>query len=359
MRIGRFFWVRATMSPHGVAARSWQVPSLTSAGQLAQWLGVSCAQLDWFANVRGWSGDARSPKLGHYVCRWQPRRKGRVRLIESPKPKLKTIQRAILREILDCIPSHPDVHGFRRGRSILSYAAVHVGKRVVLRFDLRDFFPSVRVSRVHAVFRTAGYPREVARLLTGLCTSRVPRHVWEQCPEPRDSDAALAERLRQPHLPQGAPTSPALANLCAYRLDRRLNGLAQSVEAVYTRYADDLAFSGGELLERSARRFQVAVAVIAAEEGFDLHFQKSRFMRQGVCQQLCGIVVNERPNIRRQVYDELKAILTNCVRRGPHEQNRAEHPDFRSHLQGRIAHMQMVNPQRGEKLRRLFEKISW
>src|SRR5439155_16121008 len=114
-------------------------------------------------------------------------------------------------------------------------------------------------------------------------------------------------------LPQGAPTSPALANLCAFRLDVRLCGLAKSLQAVYTRYADDLAFSGGELLERSARRFQVAVAVIAAEEGFALHFQKSRFMRQGVCQQLGGIVVNERPNVRRAVYDELKAILTNSM----------------------------------------------
>jgi hypothetical protein len=131
------------------------------------------------------------------------------------------------------------------------------------------------------------------------------------------------------------------------------------VEAIYTRYADDLAFSGGTLLERSPRRFQVAVAVIAAEEGFDLHFQKSRFMRQGVCQQLAGVVVNERPNIRREVYDELKAILTNCVRHGPQTQNRAAHTDFRSHLCGRVAHVQMIHPRRGDKLRRLFEEIAW
>jgi len=139
----------------------------------------------------------------------------------------------------------------------------------------------------------------------------------------------------------------------------RLHGLAQAVGAVYTRYADDLAFSGGEMLARGARRFQVAVAVIAAEEGFAVHFQKSRFMRQRVCQQLAGIVVNERLNIRRTVYDELKAILTNCIRHGPHTQNRAAHADFRGHLLGRIAHVRMIHSQRGVKLQGLFERIVW
>jgi RNA-directed DNA polymerase len=359
LQIGQYFWLPSVMAPRGTAAQAWNVPPLTSAGQLADWLGVSPGRLDWLADVHGWTVRLPSPKLRHYVCRWQPRRRGRFRLVESPKPTLKKIQRAILHGILDQIPPHAAVHGFRAGRSILSYAAPHTAQRIVLRFDLRDFFPSVRPARIHALFRTAGYPEEVARLLTGLCTSRAPLEVWEQRPEPRPADSQLGDLLRRPHLPQGAPTSPALANLCAHRLDVRLHGLAQSVEAVYTRYADDLAFSGGELLERSTRRFQVAVAVIAAEEGFEVHFQKSRFMRQGVCQQLAGIVVNQRPNIRRAVYDQLKAILTNCVRHGPATQNRAEHPHFRSHLRGRIAQVAMIHPQHGAKLRALFERIVW
>jgi RNA-directed DNA polymerase len=357
--MGECFWIPGTMAPRGTAAQSWKVPALTSTGQLAEWLEISHGHLDWLADVRGLTVKQSSGKLRHYVCRWQPRRRGRFRLVESPKPRLKAIQRRILRDILAHIPPHADVHGFRAGRSILSYAAPHVGRGIVLRFDLRDFFPTVPTARVHALFRTTGYPDEVARMLTGLCTSRIPLEVWEQRPDPRESDAPLGDRLRGPHLPQGAPTSPALANLCAYRLDVRLSGLARSVQAVYTRYADDLAFSGGELLAQAARRFQVAVAVIAAEEGFALHFQKSRFMRQGVCQQLAGIVVNERPNVRRAVYDELKAILTNCLRHGPQTQNRTGHADFRSHLAGRIAHVQMVHAERGAKLRMLFERICW
>ena len=152
----------------------------------------------------------------------------------------------------------------------------------------------------------------MSRLLTGLCTNTAPPDAWRQA-----DDLAARERLRSPHVPQGAPTSPALANLCAYRLDCRLAALAGAVGARYTRYADDLAFSGGEALERVARRFHVAVCRIALEEGFEVHTRKSRFMRQGVRQQLAGVVLNVRPNVRRDRYDELKAILTNCVRRGP------------------------------------------
>src|SRR6266446_5572440 len=182
---------------------------------------------------------------------------------------------------------------------------------MVLHFDLRDFFPSVRAARVHAVFRTAGYPVPVARLLTGLCTNVVPSDVWRAAPG--EGNRQPWSLYRFPHLPQGAPTSPALANLCAYRLDCRLAALARALGAWYTRYADDLAFSGDAVLERGAQRFQVQVCRIALEEGFEVHTRKTRFMRQGVRQQVAGIVLNVRPNVCRKEYDRLKAILFNCI----------------------------------------------
>jgi RNA-directed DNA polymerase len=82
-------------------------------------------------------------------------------------------------------------------------------------------------------------------------------------------------------------------------------------------------------------------------------------MRQGVCQQLVGVVVNTHPNIRRSEYDRLKAILYNCVRHGPASQNRDGHEDFRAYLLGRIAHVTMLNRPRGQRLRTLFERICW
>jgi hypothetical protein len=175
----------------------------------------------------------------------------------------------------------------------------------------------------------------------------------------RDLDHATRQCFRTPHLPQGAPTSPALANLSAQRLDRRLAGLARKPGATYTRYADDLAFSGDERLARCARRFQVRVASLALEEGWEVHTRKSRFMRQGVRQQLAGVVVNVRPSIARQEYDRLKAILHNCVRQGPASQNREGRRDFRAYLVGKVAYVAQINPRRGAMLQELLAQIAW
>jgi RNA-directed DNA polymerase len=359
--LGRFFWVPPLMAPAAGTPRTWSVTALPTRSSLADWLGLTVAQLDWFADVHGWEAIVPPGRLRHYTHLWLPKASGQWRLLEVPKPRLKSFQHRILHEILKRIPTHEAVHGYCPGRSIRTYTAPHCGQRIVLRFDLRHFFPSVRAARIHRVFYTAGYPFDVVRLLTGLCTSVVPEGVWETMPKSGKQPISWEERERHrvAHLPQGAPTSPALANLCAYRLDCRLHGLAQVLGARYTRYADDLAFSGGLELEQAARRFQVHVCRIALEEGFEIHTRKSRFMRQGVCQQLVGVVVNAHPNVRRETYDCLKATLHNCVRNGPDSQNRAGHVDFRAHLLGRVAHLAQINPARGQRLRSLFEQIRW
>jgi hypothetical protein len=142
-------------------------------------------------------------------------------------------------------------------------------------------------------------------------------------------------------------------------MDCRLAGLARSVGAVYTRYADDLAFSGNEEFERRVDRFSTHVAAILHEEGFAANHHKTRIMRRGVRQQLTGLVVNQRINIKRINFDRLKATLTNCVRLGPESQNREAHPSFREHLEGRIGFVEMVNPNKARRLRKLWEQIVW
>jgi RNA-directed DNA polymerase len=304
-------------------------------------------------------------RLRHYHYRILNKVSGSIRLIEAPKPRLKRLQRQILTEILEKIPSHPAVHGFRKGRSIKTFTAPHTGKRVVLRMDLQNFFPSFAATRIQSFFRTAGYPELVADLLGGVCTTATPRdiwsraafgedplHLWESCAEVRASYSGR-------HLPQGAPTSPALANLCAYRLDCRLAGLAESAGAVYTRYADDLAFSGATDFDKKVERFSAHIAAIAVEEGFKVHHRKTRIMRHGVRQHLAGLVVNQHMNVRRSDFDRLKAALTNCVRFGPESQNRESHPQFRLHLKGRIGFVEMINLSKGRRLRDIFERIQW
>jgi hypothetical protein len=161
------------------------------------------------------------------------------------------------------------------------------------------------------------------------------------------------------HLPQGAPSSPALANLCFYRTDCRLSGLAKGAGAIYTRYADDLAFSGDDDFGRSVDRFAARVAAIVMEEGFHVNYRKTRVMRQGVRQHLAGLVTNRRVNVMRADFDRLKATLTNCARHGAVSQNREGHAEFRAHLEGRVSFVEMINPAKGARLRRIFGEVRW
>jgi RNA-directed DNA polymerase len=356
-------WLTEPQQMQPVAtARSWSVPTIESAPALAVWLGLSSGELEWFADLKGLGRDRKIHRqLRQYHYRLFVKRSGNVRLIESPKPRLKELQRLILALLLDKIPLHPAVHGFCKGRSITTFTAPHVGQRVVLRMDLRDFFPSISRARVQTLLRTAGYPEPVADLLGGICTNAAPRDVWNDFtfhvdPVQRREIRALSG---EPHLPQGAPTSPALANLCCYRMDCRLAGLARSAGAEYTRYADDLAFSGSEEFARRVDRFSTHVASILHEEGFAANHHKTRIMRRSVRQQLTGLVVNQRTNVRRVDFDRLKATLTNCVRQGPESQNHEAHPNFKEHLEGRIAFVEMVNPDKARRLRKLWEQIVW
>lgn len=100
-------------------------------------------------------------------------------------------------------------------------------------------------------------------------------------------------------------------------------------------------------------------ATIALEESFCAHHRKTRIMRQGVRQHLAGIVTNESVNVKRADFDRLKLILTNCFRHGPESQNHEKHPAFRLHLEGKVAFVEMINPQKGARLRRIFENIQW
>jgi hypothetical protein len=343
------------------AAQGWNLPAIESVGALAEWLGLRVGELEWFADLKG-LGHRGNPELDHYHYRVLVKQSG-VRLIEAPKPRLKELQRQILVGILEKVPSHFAVHGFVKGRSIKSCISPHVCRRVILRMDLQDFFPSFSARRIQTLFRTLGYPESVADLLGGICTNVSPTGLWAKakCDPPLDWTVRRQARdmYCRPHLPQGAPASPALANICCYRTDCRLAGLAKACGAEYTRYADGLAFSGGRAFERNIDRFSVHVAAILLEEGFQANHRKTRVMRQGVRQHLVGLVVNRHPNIIRADFDRLKATLVNCVRSGPESQNREAHPHFRLHLEGRVSFVESVNAAKGRRLRTLFDQIQW
>ncbi len=289
---------------------------------------------------------------------------GAIRVLEAPKQRLKAIQRLLLDEVVGRVPPHDAARGFRTGGSVQSYAAPHAGRPVVVRLDLEAFFASVTVSRIYGIWRAAGYPEPVAHCLAGLMTSVLPLSAWRAVPRPaserlHDAHWRLGRRLAAPHLPQGAPTSPAVANLAAFRLDVRLTALADSWGGRYTRYADDLAFSGGPGWRTGTSRLLDTVDVIVRDEGFRLNQRKTGVMPRAGRQTLAGLVVNDRPRVARSEVDLLRAILHNCRRHGPSTQNRNDHPAFQDHLRGRIAWVTQHDVSRGARLLAEYDAIDW
>lgn len=327
------------------ALSALNVPPLPTLQALADWLLLKPDQLDRFADVSGRHEKSNIGAINHYHYALIPKRAGGHRLVEAPKSTMKALQRQILRGILDMIPASRHAFGFVKGRNCIEAASRHAGEQLVIRFDLKDFFPSVGFGRIFGVFRCLGYPEEVSRHLANICTTRTPLRVLE--------GLAPADRLpyRHAHLPQGAPTSPSLANLVAFTLDRRLWKLAASVDGNYTRYADDLCFSGDRAM---AATLLGMVPEIVRDEGLTLNAAKTHIMSSSSRQLVTGIVVNSHVNVRRDTYDRIKATLHACKRA---DDLRLADPSFRASLIGQIGWIEACNPRKGLRLRQRLEDV--
>ncbi|MEV4420615.1 reverse transcriptase family protein [Patulibacter sp. NPDC049589] len=352
--------------PTAMGAARWPVAPLPAVADLGRLVGErDPGALDWLADVRGLERGVPDERLRGYRYTQHPRAGGPPRVLERPKARLKAAQRVLLREVLGSIPPHDAACGFVAGRSVVDHAARHVGRPVLVRMDLEDFFAQVTAGRVFGILRTAGYAEPVAHAIVGLTTNVVPYSFWARIPRPSEPPAIarhhrLGRRLAEPHLPQGAPTSPALANLAAFRLDRRLDGLARSLGLTYSRYADDLALSGGRHLARRAYELEATVTAIAAAEGFRVNAAKTRVLAREGRQSLCGIVVNERPSVPRRDVDRLRALLHEAEHHGPRvADRRGLGAAFEAHVRGRVAWVAQVHPARGARLRAQLDRIDW
>ncbi len=344
----------------------WPVPVLHTAGEVASWLKLTPDELRWFADTSGTERSRRRERTEHYLRMWVARGHRLPRLLEAPKPRLKALQRRVLHELLEKLPAHDAAHGFVERRSVKTHALLHTGKALVVRFDLRHFFTQVSCARAFGVLRALGYTHEVTAMLLGLCTTRTPPAMLKRAPMPDDADGAvltsrffMLRALEDWHLPQGAPTSPALANLCAWWLDARLSAYARATGATYSRYADDLVFSFTR--EPHLERLFTTVDSIARDEGFRIAVEKTRVMRQHQRQEITGVVVNAHPNFARRDYDALKALLHRCATKGADSQvNRVDGTaeQLLAELTGRVAWVSSLNPRRGAKLQRLLRSIA-
>jgi len=301
------------------------VPPLKTKADVAKLVGVKTAELKRLMRPGTGTGSG-------YIEFEIAKRTGGKRKIAAPRKKLKSAQRAILDKVLAKIPVHDAAHGFVEDRSTVSNATPHLGAAVVVRVDIENFFPTVHYRRVYGFFADL-YPEEVAQTLAGLTTHRA------KLPDGTVAWPGV--------LPQGAPTSPAIANLVCRRLDARLRALSKKVGATYTRYADDLTFSFRDQPDKLGR-FLWWVNAILQQEGFLENVPKRRVMRKGGKQRVTGLVVDQKVGIPREDRRKFKAILTNCRHHGVASQARGR-ANFPAWLRGYAAYVKMVHPELGAK----------
>ena len=297
------------------------VAILFTPSDLAERTGVSIRAINFLAtDAPETYVDFDVPKRGH---------RG-VREISAPIPKLRQTQRWILDNILCNVQLSNHATAYIVGKSIQNNALPHVQSKIIINFDLKDFFPSVSFQRVLGVYLNLGYVYPVALLLTKL-----------SCHNER--------------IPQGSPTSPAICNILCRKLDRRLGGLAHKLGFQYTRYADDITFSGERFIDGMIN----SVKKIVNDEGFQLNDRKTKVIRAGKSQKVTGLVVNQRVNIPRPYYRRIRAMIHNCLRFGPNSQTAQELSAFKAQLYGHAHYVNSINPEKGKILLEQLDQVSW
>jgi retron-type reverse transcriptase len=262
---------------------------------------------------------------------------GKVREIAEPKPELKKKQRQILHWLCARgIGASKYAHGFVRGKSTVTAAKLHTGKNVILKMDIKDFFPSISKQRVLHTLMKEGIEKEIAENIAETCTLNN-------------------------YLPQGAPTSPFLSNLVAKSLDYRLAGLCRSwaptFKIYYTRYADDLIFSSNL---RKLNHMIPAIMRIVEQEGFKVNHAKTRVLRNSNRQKVLGLVVNDKVNVKRDYWRNLRAEMHQLKLKARNEGKLPSDSLFSNRLAevtGKAAYIFGVNRERGRQFMREVKEI--
>ena len=291
--------------------------------------------------LRAFSIHRDKERTEHYVRFAVPKRSGGQRILLAPKKRLKAVQRRLHELLVSRLPVSEHAHGFRTGRNVRTAAEPHVGRRVLLRLDLEEFFPSVTFGRVRGLLVALGYGYPVATTLAVLMT--------EAERQPVEIDGALYHvPVTRRYCVQGAPTSPGVCNAVLLRLDRRLAGLARRHAFAYTRYADDLTFSGdGD--RKAVAALRAAAERIIAAEGFRVNRAKTRVQSRGRHQEVCGVTVNQDLGLSRRERRKLRAELHHLAR-----ERAAGRPDpaAEERARGRLAYLAMLNPAQARAVER-------
>ena len=260
---------------------------------------------------------------------------GGTRPIDAPRDKLKFVQRRINERILQRTRINKIATGGVRGRRLRDNLMPHLGQSMVANFDLKSFFSNITNRQVYRLYTLIGASPGVARILTRLTTFKG-------------------------RIPQGAPTSPMLANLVAgYEgrlcLDGRLERLCRKNKFRTKRWIDDISVSGPQYL----KKFEPTIERIIEQSGFMPNRNKTAFASKDEAQFVTGHLVNTKPNVSKQERRRLRAILHRCKTIGPEECTQGAIEQLKLSLRGKIAHLSSLNDETGLKLLKEFNSIKW
>ena len=333
-----------------------ELPVVYSLKHFANWLGISHRKI--VSIIR-----ARESFYNRFLLR--KKRKG-TREIMSPKSELKSIQRFIYETILSRVRLDESCYGFRKNVSIKHNALHHVGQEVILKIDLYRFFDTITEKRVYGMFTALGYHPNLAvyfaKLLTVTSTYSYKKQLMADNVFPSSHYSSAV-------LPQGSPASPAVANIIATKLDIRLRKLSARFGVHYSRYADDLVFSG----QASALPPYPLIKKIIEEEGFFVNKDKIAYQKQGTKQIVTGLLVSERVTVTKTLRNEIRKHIYYAGKKGvqnhlewlkehkqlPERLSKRNLSSYREWLLGKIFFVRSIDRTLGDKFLDDFQDIDW
>jgi RNA-directed DNA polymerase len=325
------------------------LPIFSNIEELARAMNLSVGKLRFLAF------DRKTSETSHYINFKLPKKSGGFRLISAPMPLLKSTQIWILENVLNRVAVHEAAHGFVSEKNIVSNAKLHVGAKIVVNFDLENFFPSISYKRVKGIFRSFGYSESLATVFALVSTAPETEEIEI---DSKTYFVALGER----HLPQGSPASPMISNIAVRRLDKSLSKIAANLGFKYTRYADDLTFSTDEK-DADVKKLMIQVRYIVGKQGFKVNENKTRILRGGRQQEVTGIVVNDKISIDRKTLRKFRAVLHQAENNGLENLRWGNSPDLIAALKGYANFVFMVDKEKGfvfqQQVRRIAEKYDW
>ena len=254
--------------------------------------------------------------------------------------------------------------GFRKQKSIYDNAKIHENSQIILKVDLLKFYDIITEERVYGVFQSLGYAKNLAYSFAKITTAKHRQSYWDNFDKSSKEILKELVEIKPPILPQGAPTSPALSNIIATKMDYRFEALAKKLNFRYSRYADDLTFSISNEGKLPSLKL---ITKIIENEGFFINTKKTKYMKKGCKQYVTGLTTTNGINVSKEYRKKISEHIYYCRKYGVNshlDKRKIEFPKynnirFHDWLYGHMCFIKSINEKASKKMLEDFNKINW